>query len=105
MGDDFRALIVVASDLSRVMLLICLWVFALEAAAARNGPQLRAFAHFTLALAGSFSWISLAYFDRRFDIIPWADLARIGPEWFWVCHVALIVTLVRLWAALRGGER
>ena len=104
MSPTARVFMVALSDVALVVLILCIIGFALDAMRARNrnGPAIRRFAEFSLALAIFFGWFSLVYFDRRFNVFPWADLVQaMGYEWYWPFRLLLIVTLTRLWWALR----
>lgn len=93
--------IVFLSDFSRLVLLALFWVFGFESRAVRNGPVLRRFGEFMVALAAVYTWFTLVYFDTRFNVFPWASLWLVALRWNWVAHTLLIVTLARLWLALR----
>lgn len=92
---------VLLTDLSRLVLMIMFWIFGFESRAVRNGPVLRRFGEFMVSLAAVYSWFTLVYFDTRFNVFPWASLWQVALRWNWLAHAVLIVTLARLWLALR----
>lgn len=91
------------TDFLRIVFTSSLCFFAIETRLVRNGASsaLRRFGSFMLVLAGVSVWFNLTYFDRRFNIVPWADLDRIGQDWNWLAYLCLLITLARLWLALR----
>jgi hypothetical protein len=96
---------VVMSDLVLILLVGCMIGFALAAwrARRRNGPVLRRFAEFSVALALFFVWFTVVYWDRRWNVWPWADLqAAMAFEWYWPFRLMLLIAFARLWWALRG---
>ena len=99
-----RAGLFMVSDLSRGMLLVWFWIFAFEVLSIRNGLMIRRFAQFVLVQALMLTWINLVYADRRFDLVPGFNLWHDTFEWNWIWHLALLVTLVRLWTALRTHD-
>lgn len=100
------AFLVALSDIALVLLIACFVAFAWDAKRARNrnGVAIRRFSEFALSLAIFFGWFALVYFDRRFNVWPWADLVKVmGYEWYWPLRLMLVVTLTRLWWAMRRG--
>lgn len=72
----------------------------------RNGPVLFRLAEFLVILAVFFDWFTVVYWDRRFDVFPWADLyAVMGFEWYWVPRLMLFAATASLLWALMGTRR
>ena len=108
MSDGLREFMRGLSDASLMVLMGCIIGFAVDSyrAKQRNGPLLRRFADFSVALAIFFSWFSLVYWDRRYNIWPWADLGDVmTAEWYWPFRLMLCIAFVRLWWVIRGYGR
>lgn len=102
MAEWFWLTIPFVTDVLRVMVTASFCAVAIEIHVLRNGTTSRhRFGTFMLMLAVATSWFNLTYFDRRFNVIPWADLERIGRDWNWVVYLLLLITLTRFWQALR----
>lgn len=93
------------SDVSLVLLVACVIGFAIDAWKRRDhgGDALRRFAYFCMGMAVFFGWFALVYLDRRCpSCIPAVDLVQLmGYEWYWPFRLMLLITLWRLWRALR----
>lgn len=93
------------TDIARLAWPTLLWMFAIETRMIHNGFALRRFGDFLLAAAVTSTWLALVYFDTRFNVVPWADLAGVSRILNLPFYVVLIVTLARCRSALRqaGG--
>lgn len=104
MSEGLRQFMVSTSDAALILLVACMLGFTVDAWRARrlNGPVVRRFAEFTAMLTVFLSWFSLVYWDRRYDIWPWHDLAAVmTAEYYWPLRLGLALTLARLWWAMR----
>lgn len=87
---------VLLSDIGLYMLMACFTVLGIKARLIRNGALSRRTSEFILSLAFFFDWFGLVYIDRRYDIIPWADLhGWMGFEWYWPWRFLLVITFIR----------
>ena len=108
MSPTVRGFMVVLSDVSLVLMIIAINTLAAYAWAARkrNGRVLRRLAEFLVVLAMFFDWFTIVYWDRRWNVWPWASLYDVmGFEWYWVPRLALCGATASLLWALMGTRR
>lgn len=105
MAPTVHAWMVWLSDASLALMVTAINMLAAYAwqARKRNGLVLRRLAWFLFALAIFFDFFTFVYWDRRWNIWPWADLhAAMGFEWYWVPRLMLFsATASLLWALMR----
>jgi hypothetical protein len=67
-----------------------------------DGGRVRLFAVAMSALEVFLAFFSVVYWDRRFDVWPWADLnAVMGFEWYWLPRLILVTPFWFLWRKLK----
>jgi hypothetical protein len=65
--------------------------------------RVRAFMFFMLAICLFFTWFTIVYWDRRFDIWPGVDLMKVmGFQWYWLPRLILGIGVVQFWRVLRS---
>lgn len=109
MTPELQAILVLLSDVSLVLMVASINVLAVYGwlARRRNGPVLLRLSEFLVVLAMFFDWFTVVYWDRRWDVWPWANLIEVmGFEWYWIPRVTLFTaTAALLWALMETRPR